>query len=106
MIFVDIEIDFGRTLQTLSVTEKSLAYPLAESGHAQIFEKKVMDASIKGVHRTAEYISFLYDEYQKLKEENERQKTAILILKGKASRKKKKADWDEDIRRGQVQGMW
>lgn len=86
---MDIEVDFGRTLQGLSITEKSLSYPLTESGHAQIFEKKVMDASIKSIHRAMEYVSFLYDEYQKLKAENERQKTAILILKGKASWKKK-----------------
>lgn len=86
---MDIDIDYARVIQGLSIYEKSLGMPLAESGHAQIFEKRIIKHTAESMHLALDYIGFLYDEYQKLKQENERQKTALLILKGKASRKKK-----------------
>lgn len=41
-----------------------------------------------------------------MKEENKQLKEKVSKLRDKISRMKADASWDEDIRRGQVQGMW
>jgi hypothetical protein len=42
----------------------------------------------------------------KMKQENKRLKSTASSLRNKINRMKSDASWDEDIRRGQVQGMW
>lgn len=46
------------------------------------------------------------EEYNKLQEENTKLKNKVWSLKKKLREMKSDASWDEDIRRGQVQGMW
>lgn len=47
-----------------------------------------------------------HEEYKKLQEENTKLKNKVWSLKKKLREMKSDASWDEDIRRGQVQGMW
>lgn len=42
----------------------------------------------------------------KIKAENKMLKETVSSLRAKIQRMKSAASWDEDIRRGQVQGMW
>ena len=44
--------------------------------------------------------------YTELQAENCRLKNQVWLLKKKIREMKSDASWDEDIRRGQVQGMW
>lgn len=46
------------------------------------------------------------EEYAKLQEENTKLKNQVWLLKKKIREMKSDASWEEDIRRGQVQGMW
>ena len=46
------------------------------------------------------------DEYNRVLAENEKLKKKVASLQSKISLMKSSASWDEDIRRGQVQGMW
>lgn len=107
---MDIDIDYGRVIQGLSIYEKHLGMPLAESGHAQIFEKQIIERTAESMQRALDYIGFLYNEYEKLQAKNERNEKTINNLRSQISKqkssRKKAADWDEDNRRGQVQGMW
>lgn len=41
-----------------------------------------------------------------MKQENKRLKRTVSSLRSQISKIKSDASWDEDIRRGQVQGMW
>ena len=41
-----------------------------------------------------------------MKAENEKLKKRVASLRAEVQRLKSSASWDEDIRRGQVQGMW
>lgn len=41
-----------------------------------------------------------------MKQENKRLKRTVSSLRSKISKMKSDASWDEDYRRGQVQGMW
>lgn len=107
---MDIDVDYGRVIQGLSIYEKHLGMPLAESGHAQIFEKQIIERTAESMQRALDYIGFLYNEYEKLQAKNERNEKTINNLRSQISKqkssKKKAADWDEDNSRGQVQGMW
>ena len=44
--------------------------------------------------------------YVELQAENCKLKNQVWLLKKKIREMKSEASWDEDIRRGQVQGMW
>lgn len=41
-----------------------------------------------------------------MKRENKRLKKTVSTLRGQIRKIKSDASWDDDIRRGQVQGMW
>ena len=42
----------------------------------------------------------------KMKQENKRLKRTVSSLRSQISKMKSDASWEEDYRRGQVQGMW
>lgn len=63
---MDVDIDYGRAIQYLSIMDKQLCYPLSESGNAQMFEKKTIIRAQEVIERAQEYIGFLYDKYKQL----------------------------------------
>lgn len=70
---MDVDIDYGRAIQYLSIMEKQLSYPLSESGSAQMFEKKTITRAQEALEQAQEYIGFLYDKYKQLQiKENNR----------------------------------
>ena len=89
---MDIDIDYGRTIQALSIYEKRLYLPLSESGHAQIFEKQIIERAAESMGQAQEYIGFLYDEHKKLQEKNERNEKTINNLRSQISKLKHAAD--------------
>lgn len=65
---MDVDIDYGRAIQYLSIMDKQLCYPLSESGSAQMFEKKTIVRAQEALEQAQEYIGFLYDKYKKLQQ--------------------------------------
>jgi hypothetical protein len=65
---MDIDIDYGRAIQSLTIMDKQLCYPLSESGNAQIFEKKTIARAQEALEQAQEYIGFLYDKHKKLQQ--------------------------------------
>ena len=92
---MDVDIDYGRAMQSLMIIDKQLCYPLSESGNAQIFDKATIERTQQSLEHATEYIGFLYDKYKQLQKAHR-----------KLQRKKSEANWDEEIRLGQIQGMW
>lgn len=72
-----------------------------ERGHIFVSDEEfdalgpIIERTQQSLEHATEYIGFLYDKYKQLQKAHK-----------KLQRKKSDSSWDEEIRLGQVQGMW